>query len=115
MMDTETFVKAIRRHVRDTAVADTLTNLKNPPGRKVPADERARSAWFNALPHTEAAYVERIVKEAVDEAIFGFFAVLDGSRTVLDGRIDLVHVGASSVLLNDRNKIGLNEVFNAEE
>jgi hypothetical protein len=114
-MDTESFVEAIRRDVRDAAIEDTLGKLKNPPGRKVLAEKRERSVWFNALSDTDVDHVQRIVQAAVDEAIFGLFAVLDGSRTVCEGRFELIHIGAEQTLLNDPNKIGLNEVFNAAD
>ena len=114
-MDTEEFVAAIKRHVRDAAVADTLTNLKNPPGRRISPAERARSDWFNGLSAIDAAFVERIVASSADEAIFGLFAVLDGSRVIEDGRFELAHVNEKRVVLNDPDKIGLNEVFNAIE
>lgn len=114
-MDTESFVAAIRRHVRDAAVQDTLGKLTRPPGRRVPPARAARSEWFNALNETDANHVKNVVEDAVDEAIFGFFAVLDGSRVIGEGRFDLFHVDSSKVLLNDPEMIGLNEVFNARD
>jgi hypothetical protein len=114
-MDTELFVSAIRRHVRDAAVEDLINKLKRPPGRRVPPAKKAKTDWFNALSDSDAAHVKQVVEDAVDEAIFGMFAVLDGSRTICDGRFDLTYAGEKRVLLNDPDKIGLNEVFNAKE
>jgi hypothetical protein len=34
-MNSETFVEAVERYVRDAAIEDTIANLKNPPGRHV--------------------------------------------------------------------------------
>ncbi len=114
-MDTESFVAAIRRHVRDAAVQDTLGKLTSPPGRRVPPAKAARSAWFKTLNEVDADHVKCVVEDAVDEAIFGLFAVLDGSRVIGDGRFDLLHVDSAKVLLNNPEAIGLNEVFNARE
>jgi hypothetical protein len=114
-MDTSDFVAAVRQHVRDAAIADTLAKLRMPPGRRPASDALSRSLWFNALAEADATRVEEIVREAVDEAVFGLFAALDGSRTIAPGHFELRHVHATSVLLNDPNAIGLNEVFNAGE
>lgn len=112
-MDTKLFVAAIRRHVCDAAIEDVIEKLKSPPGRRVLPEKKAKSDWFNDLSESDALHVKHVVEDAVDEAIFGLFAVLDGSRTVCEGRFDLMYVGAEQVLLNDPSKIGLNEVFNA--
>jgi hypothetical protein len=112
-MNTEMFVAAIKRHVRDAAIDDTIKKLVSPPGRRVSDALKARSAWYNNLHEADAALVRDIISCAVDEAIFGIFAVLDGSRVIDDGRFQLLHVGEEQVLLNDPEKIGLNEVFNA--
>ena len=34
-MNSQEFVEAIKRHVMDAAVEDTIANLRNPPGRRV--------------------------------------------------------------------------------
>lgn len=114
-MNTETFVAAIRRHVRDAAIEDTLNKLRRPPGRRVPTVVKARSDWYNNLSQSDAAVVHSIIADAVDEVVFGLFAVLDGSRVIDDGRFELLHIGRERTLLNDPEKIGLNEVFNAGE
>lgn len=113
-MNTREFVEAIRLHVRDAAVADTIDKLRKPPGRRPAPDVLSRSAWFTGLADSDAKRVEEVVREAVDEAVFGFFAALDGSRTVASGHFELRHVDVTSVLLNDPDGIGLNEVFNGE-
>ncbi len=114
-MDAAMFVEAIKRYVRDAAVEDTISNLKRPPGRRISPKEKARSDWFNGLSKIDADHVEDVVKNAVDEAIFGLFAVLDGSRVIEGGRFELSHVNEGCILLNNPNSIGLNELFNAIE
>lgn len=56
-MNSEDFVTAISRYVKDAAIEDTIANLKSPPGRRVPPAERIRSDWYNALPAADAAQV----------------------------------------------------------
>ena len=118
-MDSSAFVDAIKTYVADAAVEDTIANLKHPPGRRVPPDERDRSNWYNSLAEAEAAHVNAALAEAVHQAIFGFFAVLDGARVVeagdSGGRFELIYEGDQRTVLNDPHSIGLHELFNAEE
>lgn len=114
-MNTEMFVDLIKLHVRDAAIEDTLLNLKNPPGKRISPDERIRSDWFNRLSENDASLVESMIACGVEEAIFGLFAILDGSRVIYEGRFELTYINNDeSVLLNDPEKVGLNEIFNAQ-
>lgn len=113
-MNTEEFVDAVRIYVRDAAVADVLSVLRRPPGRRPDQRLLERSAWYNGLAAADARCVDEVVADAVDAAIFGLFAALDGSRTIVDGEhFELRHVGGTTTLLNDPAGIGLNEVYNA--
>jgi len=114
-MNTEMFVEAIKRHVCSAAVEDMLEKLRNPPGRRVPVEIKERSSWYLNLSEADAKIIEHIVVSAVNEAVFGLFAILDGSRVIEDGRFELVHVNEERILLNDPDKIGLNEIFNAAD
>jgi hypothetical protein len=118
-MNSEEFVAAVKEVVRDSAIGDTIENLEDPPGRKVPEAEKQRSEWFNNLSEKDRSNVESIVTEAVDEALFGLLSVLDGSRAIEDGddkgRLLLVHKGLTEVLLNDPDKIGLHDLYNAKD
>lgn len=114
-MNSHDFVKAVKRYVRDAAIEDTIANLKNPPGRRVPPQERVRSDWYNGLSDAEAAHVNSVIATAVHEGLFGFLATLDGARTVAEGqgRFELAYVADQRVLLNDPQAIGLHELLNA--
>ncbi|MFN5542777.1 MAG: hypothetical protein ACK45Y_03030 [Betaproteobacteria bacterium] len=118
-MDTDEFVQSIKQYVLEAATNNSLTNLASPPGRRVLPAERMRSDWYNGLPEKEAEYVREIVAYATHSAIFGLFAVLDGSRVIVDdkdARFELTYVSGideTRILLNDPNGIGLNEVLNA--
>ena len=114
-MNSQEFVEAIKRHGMDAAVEDTIANLRNPPGRRVPPQERARSDWYNGLSDAEVAQVNSVISTAVHEGIFGLLAVLDGARTVDDekGLFELTYVGSQRVLLNNPQAIGLHDLLNA--
>lgn len=83
-MTPEDFVEALRRHVREPAIADTIETVRQPPGRRVSRSEQVRASWFVALSPTDRAMVLSVVEEAVDHAIFGMLAALDGSRPIAE-------------------------------
>jgi len=115
-MNSEEFVTAIRRYVKDAVIEDTVANLRSPPGRRVPPAERVRSDCYNALPAADAAQVDSIISVAVHAAVFGLPAVLDGARTVDDvaRHFELTYLApAGRVLLNDPEIIGLHDLLNA--
>jgi hypothetical protein len=114
-VNSEDFVEALRRHVGDAAVEDTIANLKQPPGRRVPPAERARSDWYNALSPEDAEKVNSVIATAVHGAMFGVLAVLDGARTIADegGRFELAYLADQRIVLNDPQVIGLHELLNA--
>ena len=66
----------------DAAVSDTLSILRNPPGRKPAVDLTELSAWYNGLPEAEQVMIERLLAIASRQSVFGLFAVLDGARKV---------------------------------
>jgi len=114
-MNSQDFVEAIKRYVRDAAIEDTVANLKSPPGRRISAQERARSDWYNGLSTEGVAHVNSVIATAVHEGLFGLFAVLDGARTINDakGRFELMYVADQRVLLNDPKLDGLHDLLNA--
>jgi hypothetical protein len=116
-MNSEEFVEALKRHVRDAATEGTISNLKHPPGRGVPPQERARSTWYNGLSAIEADYVNEMIAEAAHHTLFGFLVVLDGDRLIDDerGRFELTYVTDRRVLLNDPQEIGLHDLLNASD
>lgn len=77
-------------------------------------DVRARSDWYNGLSKTDAAHVNDVIAAAVHEALFGFFATLDGARTIDDGkgRFELIYVADQGNLLNPQS-INLHDMLNA--
>ncbi|NJS36661.1 MAG: hypothetical protein HC765_09975 [Brachymonas sp.] len=114
-MNSENFIDLVKIHVKNVAIKNTIEVLKQPPGRRVPPNERTRSNWYNALAADEVEHVNSVVSTAVHEALFGLLAVLDGARTIDDvgGRFELTYVSDKRVLLNDPIEIGLIELLNA--
>jgi hypothetical protein len=114
-MNSEIFVEAVKRYVRDAAVEDTITNLRRPPGRRVPVQRKDLSDWYNGLSDADAAHVKAIIATAVHTGIFGIFAVLDGARTIDDnqGRYELTYIADGRVLLNPQS-INLHDLLNSE-
>ena len=115
-MNSEDFVEALKRHVGDAVIEDTIACLKQPPGRRVPPEERVRSDWYNALTTEEAEHVNSAIATAVHGTLFGLLAMLDGARTIDDegGRFELAYVANQRVVLNDSQAIGLHDLLNAE-
>ena len=70
-MDSEHFISVVKRVVSESAVENTVKNLEDPPGRLVPEAERIRSDWFNGLSDNHRDKVESIIRDAVDDAVFG--------------------------------------------
>jgi hypothetical protein len=114
-VNSEDFVEALKRHVRDSAIRHTIANLQQPPGRSVPPKERVRSDWYNTLSAEGADHVNSVIATAVDKTLFGLLVVLDGARAIVDdgGRFELTYVTDQRVVLNDPQAIGLHELLNA--
>ncbi len=117
-MNNELFIELIKMHVRDAAIEDVILKLNKPPGRKPRQRHVAQSQWFNQLSTDDKNNVKEVVQEAVDEAIFGFLAVLDGVRAVEDSS---EHNGEFKLMygredgedrLNDPDKEYLHDIFN---
>ena len=113
-MDRERFVDAIRRVVRDAAVADTLAVLSQPPGRRPAAGVVGLSAWYSQLAPQDHERLERVIEMAADRAVFGFLCVLDGARAIDSeaGTLDLRYrKGTEDVSLNDADGSPLHELL----
>lgn len=81
-MNARDFVAGIRNFVMDAAVHDTLSVVQKPPGRRPEVELIQLSAWFNGLSESDRAMVNRILSIVARNAVFGFFAVLDGARKI---------------------------------
>ncbi len=114
-MDKEAFVKAVEQGVRDSGVKGLVSTLADPPGRWPDQWEIERSAWYNQLSSDDKANIKTIIEDAIDTALFGVFAVLDGVRVIEPpehrGHLVLLHCGEEVTHLNDPNKIDLHDLY----
>ena len=114
-MDAERFVAAVREHVMDSAVEETISVFVSPPGRQPAPELVALSQWYLGLAPDDRVMVGRALAEASHGAVFGLFAVLDGCRRIDDEKtpceFQLWYEGRDGrVLLNGV----LHEILNSE-
>lgn len=118
-MNSEQFISVVKKVVRESAIEDTIANLEDPPGRSVSESERNRSTWFNELSDDQRNMIENIINDAVDEALFGMFCVLDGTRAIESNcsknKLVLMYKGQEEKILNNPEEIYLHDLYNAKE
>ena len=116
-MNSEYFIESIVKYVRDSAVEDTVSNMKEPPGRKPRHKGHELSEWYTNQSARDKEMIEKALYEAVDESLFGLFAVIDGVRTIENstnkGTFKLhFEKDGESTLLNDENNEFLHDTYN---
>jgi hypothetical protein len=114
----EEFVNVVKLQTSDTAVQGTLKAMKQPPGRSPSAQLLTLSRWYNQLPEAHQHMLEAALQQAAESAIFGFFCILDGVRSIENatdkGALELYFVkGSQRTLLNDQRAEELHNLFNA--
>lgn len=119
-MNSRDFVEQIRSVVRDGALKQTVQLLERPPGRRPPEKLVKLSHWYHTLPADQRDWLKLAIAEAVDDAVFGFLAVLDGVRQIEysgeRGQLKLIYEkDGNSELLNDFSKEFLHDIFKEEE
>jgi hypothetical protein len=121
-MDSQDFVDSIKEAVRDAAIADTLSVLENPVGRKTIQETRDMAEWYKSLDENQKRLLLKIITKSVDLSVFGILCVIDGSRSIEDrstggssggrGVFELNYVkDGQSVTLNAN--ASLHELYNA--
>jgi hypothetical protein len=96
-MQASEFVDAVYLAVYRTTIDGVTRLLAQPPGRRPRRDIAQLSAWYNNLSERDRDRVQDAVRLAVDQAVFGMLAALDGARslgqhnelTVRDGDVDI--------------------------
>ena len=104
-MDTEEFVRGIKASCSDTLAESEIKSFKNPPGRRPNTRLLRLFKWFQQLNPGDQAMLAEAMKVTAEDAIFGFFCVLDGVRVIENGEdkgnFELFYVkGDERVLLN---------------
>lgn len=114
-MTSDEFVDAIRKVVVDAAVTGTIEIAQSPPGRRPSPDLVEVSGWFKSLGASDKSMVQRMLQMTAHASVFGFLAVLDGSRAVvdyagIDDYFELRHVHGTEVdVLSGPNGVVLHE------
>ncbi|RMS15194.1 hypothetical protein [Pseudomonas coronafaciens] len=113
-MTPQEFVDVIRLVVSDAAISDTIDVISSPPGRRPDKKLVEISEFYNQQDTAEKKHIEEIIKKSVEEAVFGFFCVLDGVRAIEDsgrkGELSLIYEGNMTTKLNgDAN---LHDLYN---
>src|SRR5215470_13541407 len=118
-MNTEEFVEAIRRHVRQGCIESVIAVLENVPGRRPPQNRQQRSTWFRSLDPEDRRHVEEVVAAAVDATIFHLFCVLDGVRAIEDGpdkgTFELRYHGKADETLSPSDGDFLHDLYRSDE
>jgi hypothetical protein len=117
-MDSEYFIKAIVSCVRESAVEDTLSVMKKPPGRKPRKKDVELSEWYNKQSLSDEEMIKNALYEAVDASLFGIFAVIDGVRTIEDSQNKGVFKlyfdkDGEKKLINEENNEYLHDIYNS--
>ncbi len=81
-MTPEQFVDGVGEVVLKASVSSTISVLDKPPGRQPPRSLTALSTWFKRLHTTDREMVEAVLTMVARQSVFGFLAVLDGSRPI---------------------------------
>ena len=115
-MNARDFVAAIRNIVMDAAVTDTMSVVQRPPGKRPAVDLVELSAWYNGLSDADRAMLKRMLTIVARNAVFGFFAVLDGSRQVdpaagANDYFELRHVHGETDVLSGPKGESLHELL----
>jgi hypothetical protein len=104
-MDRVEFVRGIKSACSDTLAERQIKSFKNPPGRRPNTRLLRLSKWFQQLNPGDQAMLAEALTLSAEDAIFGFFCVLDGVRVIENGvekgDFELFYVkGDERVLLN---------------
>lgn len=116
-MNANDFVDVLKLVVNDAAVEDTISVLESPPGRKPSKELIDLSVFYNKQSDDDKELINRIIKMAADDALFGILCVIDGVRAIEDdedkGELVLTYQknNESLVILNENKN--LHDIYNA--
>jgi hypothetical protein len=116
-MNSEEFVRGVKASCIDDLAEGEIRAFRNPPGRRPSRRLLRLSKWFQQLSQENQEVLAEALNAAAEDAIFGFFCVLDGVRVIESGpekgSFELFHVkGEQRVLLNPQND-DLHDLFQA--
>lgn len=76
------FINEIYEKIRIASFEAMVRNLKKPVGRAPNPKLIEMSKWYNNLAIEDERQLQRIMKDAIDEAVFSFLCVLDRARSL---------------------------------
>ena len=114
-MDSDEFVRGVKSACSDNLAESEINVFKNLPGRRPHTRMLRLSKWFQQLNPEDQAMLVEALKLTAEDAIFGFFCVLDSVRFIENGAekgsFELFYVkGNERVLLNPPND-DLHDIF----
>lgn len=84
-MTTNEFVWGVKARAVDSAVANTISDLRQPSGKHPSAQAASLSTWYAGLTPDDRKMLEEIIRTSADKAVFGLLCILDGARVIEDG------------------------------
>ncbi|AUX71462.1 hypothetical protein [Erwinia pyrifoliae] len=115
-MNANEFVDVLNIVVKDSAVEDTISILDSPPGRKPDKELVELSGFYNSQDDKGKAFINKIIKLAADDALFGMLCVIDGVRAIEDdedkGELVLTYQKDNKSTVLNENK-DLHDIYNA--
>ena len=118
-MNSEGFIKSIKKVIHDDVVSGLIGYLENPTGRKPPKSLVHLSEYISNLSQNEKSTLQKIIAHATHSKIFGLLAVLDGVRAIENssgkGELKLYwEKGEERILLNDPEGEDLHDLYQSE-
>jgi hypothetical protein len=119
MLSTDEFIDNLILAVYRTAIDGTTRLIDNPPGRSPRSDLAELSGWFHSLSPESRERLREVVRLSVDQAVFGFLAVLDGARAISSPPVSLMLTADDQDLnaahdLHERFRAAVDEAENRE-
>ena len=81
-MTSEQFVERMFENAVTSGVQACVRRLQKPSGRSPHPSKVEESEWFNHLPATDKAFVQRCMARAAEMALFSVLTILDGVSSV---------------------------------
>ena len=115
-MTAQEFTDVIKKVVQQSSVADTISNLNQPPGRHPSEEIIMLSEFYKSLDENQKSFVDKIMDMVAETTLFGLLCVIDGVRSIEGvgekGELYLIYKkGEQSVLLNDPNEDFLHDLI----
>ena len=81
-MTAQEFTDVIKKVVQQSSVADTISNLNQPPGRHPSEEIIMLSEFYKSLDENQKSFVDKIMDMVAETTLFGLLCVIDGVRAI---------------------------------